>query len=55
MKYFLFSDENECVNSTHDCEHGCTNTPGSFECYCHTGYDLDTDGKSCIGMNVSYR
>lgn len=29
------------------CEHLCFNTPGSYECQCHPGYELQSDGYSC--------
>ncbi|VDL61324.1 unnamed protein product [Hymenolepis diminuta] len=29
------------------CEHLCVNTHGSYECQCHPGYDLQSDGFSC--------
>ena len=32
-----------------DCEQVCHNTPGSFICSCVSGYQLDSDGKSCSG------
>ena len=27
----------------------CTNTQGSFECSCNSGYTLSVDGTTCIG------
>ncbi|CAL1534449.1 unnamed protein product, partial [Lymnaea stagnalis] len=45
------TDINECSNSS-TCDHNCTNTVGSFVCFCHTGYRLNsTDQKSCIEIN----
>ena len=32
-----------------DCDHSCTNNPGSYSCECHRGYELDSVEKSCIG------
>lgn len=32
-----------------DCEQTCSNIPGSYTCSCVSGYQLDYDGKSCIG------
>ena len=32
-----------------DCEQICTNTPGSYRCSCVSGYQLSSDGKSCVG------
>ena len=30
----------------------CTNTEGSFECFCRDGYILVSDGKNCSGARV---
>ena len=46
---FFISDINECLSNTHGCEHKCTNNDGSFTCSCNTGYEVDTDRKSCKG------
>ena len=42
-------DINECDEGSHNCEHNCTNTAGSFECSCDGGYKLDGNGKNCSG------
>ena len=49
---FIIPDINECDPDigTHDCDHTCTNTNGSFVCGCDNGYHLDDDGTTCIGM-----
>ncbi|CAC5378019.1 unnamed protein product [Mytilus coruscus] len=41
-------DIDECSNEMFKCEHGCTNTNGSFVCSCRDGYTLHSDGKTCI-------
>ena len=41
-------DIDECTGEN-DCGHTCTNTHGSYECSCLTGYELSEDGKSCSG------
>ena len=46
---FLIADINECENGTDLCEHDCTNTEGSYNCSCLTGYILATDGRNCTG------
>ena len=32
-----------------DCAQNCRNTPGSYSCSCVSGYQLASDGKSCLG------
>ena len=48
----LISDINECDPDigTHICNHTCINIIGSFVCGCYSGYHLDDDGTTCIGM-----
>ena len=47
---FILSDIDECLGASHDCSHvaTCTNTVGSYECYCNNGFD--GDGRVCTGM-----
>ena len=48
--YTLFHpDINECIDGTHNCPHICTNTEGSFNCDCNTGFVLDSNGATCNG------
>lgn len=42
-------DINECSVNNGGCEHGCENTMGGFECFCHPGYRLHWNKKDCIG------
>ena len=35
-----------------DCHQICTNTPGSYSCSCFGGYQLSSDGKSCLGESL---
>lgn len=42
-------DINECSVNNGGCEHGCENTMGGFECFCHPGYKLHWNKKDCIG------
>ena len=45
------SDINECSDDdSNGCNHVCTNTDGSYTCYCNTGYELGIDQKTCVGM-----
>lgn len=46
---WLFTDIDECAESTAGCAQICHNDPGSFHCECHSGYQLGTDSKSCLG------
>ena len=47
----LFSlDFDECATDNGGCNRTCTNTEGSFECSCDTGYTLATDNLNCGGM-----
>ena len=36
----LSIDNNECTMGTDNCEQNCTNTVGSYNCSCNTGYNL---------------
>ncbi|XP_052863793.1 hemicentin-1-like [Anopheles cruzii] len=40
-------DINECREQIDECSHYCTNTPGSYRCYCPERYHLAQDGRSC--------
>lgn len=30
------------------------NTDGSFQCICNAGFELTTDGKNCVGMEIAF-
>jgi hypothetical protein len=45
------SDVDEC-NTTHDCEHNCTNKIGTYECSCRDGYLLNADRRTCTERAV---
>lgn len=54
MQYFMlgksyFLDINECADGIDNCNANadCTNTDGSFDCACQTGYT--GDGRNCEG------
>ena len=43
-------DVNECSVGTHDCSDAnsrCINTQGAFKCECYSGYDLNSNGRTC--------
>ena len=43
-------DIDECSPPyTSNCEQICMNTEGSYECGCHSGYQLDENGMNCTG------
>ena len=43
-------DADECANSTHNCDHICINSHGSYYCKCIKGYRLNiTDARTCDG------
>ena len=44
-----YSDINECDSNNGGCDHRCVNEPGSFRCECRTGFDLASNGTTCIG------
>ena len=46
---YLFSDVDECTLNTDNCDINaeCTNTVGSFECDCNSGFS--GDGVTCSG------
>ena len=46
--YIMYIDVNECAGD-HGCHHWCSNTDGSFHCYCNPGYMLDLNGTNCTG------
>ncbi|EDL22148.1 growth arrest specific 6, isoform CRA_a, partial [Mus musculus] len=40
-------DVNECVQKNGGCSQVCHNKPGSFQCACHSGFSLASDGQTC--------
>ncbi|XP_068231428.1 hemicentin-1-like [Palaemon carinicauda] len=44
-------DNDECLESTSRCSHGCANTMGSYACTCTEGYTLGPDGYTCQDVN----
>ena len=50
---FLYTDIDECISTrTNDCSQFCNNTFGSFQCSCWSGYELDSDGRTCNGIKL---
>ena len=44
-------DIDECTADTDGCNQICSNTNGSFECSCRSGFTLLDDGKTCVEIN----
>ena len=40
---------NECQTNNGGCNQTCTNSYGSFKCFCDVGYSLAIDGLDCDG------
>lgn len=47
--FFCLLDIDECTIENGGCENFCTNSEGSYECSCHSGYALMPDLRSCTG------
>ena len=45
----VVSDINECALNISGCGQNCTNTNGSYNCSCYSGYQLAADKMSCTG------
>lgn len=41
------TDIDEC-SGVSDCQQGCLNTPGSYNCSCDSAFVLDTDGRTIM-------
>ena len=60
LDYYLFTlsiiigctDIDECAESIHRCTETCTNTRGSYNCSCRTGYRLANDNQGCNGKQT---
>ena len=46
---FISKDKDECALANSGCQHTCTNTDGSYNCSCYSGYQLKPDGLTCEG------
>ena len=45
----LPADINECSTGVSGCQQTCTNTAGSFLCSCNSGFNLNSNGRTCSG------
>lgn len=48
--YFYLADINECGTNNGGCSGTCTNSAGTYQCSCSTGYYWSEKGFSCIGQ-----
>ena len=50
--FFKHTDVDECLNGSHNCHNKavCTDTVGSYECTCNSGYE--GDGTNCTSMSL---
>ena len=48
-----YSDIDECEQGSAQCDHNCTNTPGSYFCTCMDGYVLESDHHTCTGNDYA--
>ena len=46
------ADINECEEEIDACAQDCTDTEGSYNCSCRTGYTLASDNLGCDGKNM---
>jgi len=47
--YLVVTDIDECAQTHKPCNQTCTNTIGSFTCFCNPGYTLEPDKTNCKG------
>lgn len=47
-------DIDECTIENGGCETFCTNSEGSYECSCHSGYALMPDLRTCTGKKLCF-
>ena len=49
----VFPDINECAFGNGGCEQRCTNTNGSYWCFCDPGHTIQGDGFYCQGRYIA--
>ena len=45
-----FSDINECLEGSDNCDQVCSNTDGSYTCSCNPGFTLDSNRRTCTAV-----
>ena len=55
MRFYLFSDVDECSTQKHDCDKKakCINTEPGFKCQCKPGFKEYDNGRTCKGNVIS--
>ena len=51
----IFADIDECERNNDGCSQICSNTIGTYECSCNSGYELQRDTRGCEGLKVCIR
>ena len=51
LDLFACADIDECQDKSHDCNHICNNTVGSYVCDCKPGFVLHGGGRHCIDVD----
>ena len=54
LQFITTTDINECGDNDGGCSQICNNTEGSYACLCNDGYELDGDGKHCLGKYLKF-
>ncbi len=52
LDFLVIPDIDECADeASHQCQDTCVNIPGSYNCTCRVGYQLNSDGYNCSGIS----
>ena len=52
MPFAVYTDVDECAENRDNCTQNCTNTVGSFSCFCGLGFVLSHDRRTCQGIHT---
>lgn len=50
----ISADVNECAVRNGGCSHYCINKPGTYHCFCQSGFQLLADNRTCEGKDLQY-
>ncbi len=53
-QYLPLSDIDECAKGNGGCNQTCTNSIGSYQCSCKSGYLLNQDGRGCDSKHMEF-